>query len=119
MLGPYYTPGAPLRDQVGSGYLLTGVVRSGIDCSPVPGAQLDFWMAGPQGEYGDDWRAVLFSAADGSYRFQSHAPPGYSGRPPHIHILVSAAGFETLVTQHYPTPGSSEAVFDLVLSREQ
>lgn len=119
MLGPFYTPGAPQRDRVGTGYLLTGVVRSGSDCSLVAGAQIDFWLAGPQGEYGDEWRAVTFSAADGSYHFESHFPPGYSGRPPHIHILVSAPGFATLVTQHYPAPGSTQAAFDLVLSPAQ
>ncbi len=116
MLGPFYTPGAPLRTQVGEGYLLTGVVRSGLDCSPIPGAQIDFWLAGPRGDYGDEWRAVTFSAADGSYRFESDPPPPYSGRPAHIHILVSTPGYQTLVTQHYPSPGSSQATFDLVLS---
>ena len=116
MLGPFYTPGAPVRNQVGQGYVLTGVVRSGLDCSPIPRAQIDFWLAGPQGDYGDAWRAITFSAADGSYRFESHPPPPYSGRPAHIHILVSTAGYETLVTQHYPSPGSSQAAFDLVLS---
>jgi protocatechuate 3,4-dioxygenase beta subunit len=116
MLGPFYTPGAPVRNQVGQGYVLTGVVRSGADCSPVPGAQIEFWLAGPQGEYGDQWRATTFSAADGSYRFESHVPPPYSGRPEHIHILVSAPGFETLVTQHYPAQGSEQSVFDLVLA---
>ncbi len=116
MLGPFYTPGAPQRAQVGEGYVLTGVVRSGLDCSPIPGAQIDFWLAGPQGDYGDEWRAVTFSAADGSYRFESHPPPPYSGRPAHIHILVSTPGYQTLVTQHYPSLGSSQATFDLVLS---
>ena len=116
MLGPFYTPGAPQRDQVGTGYVLTGVVRSGLDCSPIPGAQIDFWLAGPSGDYGDDWRAVTFSAADGFYRFESHPPPPYAGRPAHIHILVSTPGYQTLVTQHYPSQGSSQAAFDLVLS---
>lgn len=117
-LGPFYTPGAPIRDKVGEGYVLTGVVRSAQDCSPIPGAQIDVWMAGPDGVYRDDYRAVLFSAADGSYRFESHFPPPYTGRPPHIHLLVNAPGFATLVTQHYPRLGESQAAFNLVLQAD-
>ena len=105
-----------MRAQVGTGYLLSGVVRSAVDCSPIPNAQIEFWLAGTQGDYGDEWRATTFTFADGSYRFESHTPPPYSGRPPHIHIRVSVESFETLVTQHYPSPGSSQAVFDLVLA---
>ena len=115
MLGPFFTPGAPVRDKVGEGYLLQGVVRSAADCSPVDEAQLEFWMAGPDGQYADAYRATLFSFADGSYHFESHSPPGYSGRPPHIHIRVCAEGFHELVTQHYPVTGETGATFDLVL----
>jgi len=118
MLGPFYTPGAPIRDKVGEGYVLSGVVRSAANCSPIAGAQIDVWMAGPDGEYKDDFRAILFSQEDGSYRFESHAPPPYSGRPPHIHLLVNAPGFVVLVTQHYPRTGEIQASFDLVLSAD-
>ena len=115
MLGPFYTPGAPERTSVGEGYLLSGVVRSATDCHPIPGAQIEFWMAGPNGEYTDEFRATAFADEQGYYLFESHFPPPYSGRPPHIHLRASAPGFETLVTQHYPQPGITEATFDLVL----
>jgi protocatechuate 3,4-dioxygenase beta subunit len=72
-------------------------------------------MAGPGGEYDDAFRATVFSKTDGAYRFQSHFPTDYVGRPPHIHIRVSADGFQTLVTQHYPSPGDEQGDFDLVL----
>jgi protocatechuate 3,4-dioxygenase beta subunit len=116
MLGPFYTPGAPARDRVGSGYILTGTVRSLAGCAPIPGAQMEFWLAGPDGEYADAYRATLIAGPDGSYRFASHPPPPYSGRPAHIHIRVSAPGHAILVTQHYPAEGQTESVFDLVLS---
>jgi len=115
MLGPFYTPGAPVRDAVGSGYVLSGVVRSADGCSPIPDAQIEFWMAGPDGEYTDAYRATVLTGADGRYRFESHAPPPYSGRPSHHHLRVSAPGFQPLVTQHYPAQGQTEATFDLVL----
>jgi hypothetical protein len=46
-LGPFYQPGAPVRDRVGKGYVLRGVVRSADNCAPLAGARLEFWLAGP------------------------------------------------------------------------
>ncbi len=114
-LGPFYTPGAPVRDKVGEGYLLTGVVRSAADCGPIPGAQIEVWMAGPDGEYRDEYRATFYADSSGAYTFESHFPPPYSGRLSHHHLLVSAEGYQTLVTQHYPAAGQDRATFDLVL----
>ncbi len=113
--GPFYKAGAPLRDHVGEGYVLQGVVRSVEGCSPIAGAQIEFWMAGPDGQYTDDYRATMIVGEDGAYRFESNFPPPYSGRPSHIHVRVSAEGYQTLITQHYPKEGESSANFDLVL----
>ncbi len=115
MLGPFYKPAAPVRSTVGKGYVLSGVVRSSKDCSPVKGAGIEFWMAGPDGNYDDAHRATLFADDSGGYRFESNVPVPYSGRPPHIHIKVSAKGFQTLVTQHYPEKGKNSSAADLVL----
>jgi len=119
MLGPFYKPGAPVRSSVGKGYLLKGAVRSSKDCAPVAGARIEFWLAGPGGEYDDEHRATVIADASGAYRFESNFPPPYSGRPPHIHIKASAPGFRTLVTQHYPQKGAKEGSFDLVLVPEK
>jgi protocatechuate 3,4-dioxygenase beta subunit len=116
-LGPFYVPGAPLRASVGQGYQLTGTVRAADDCSPLPGAQIEFWLANPRGVYDDAHRATVLAEAEGEYRFESNVPVAYGGRPPHIHVRVSAPGFRTLVTQHYPGAGATEATFDLVLAR--
>jgi protocatechuate 3,4-dioxygenase beta subunit len=115
MLGPFYKPGAPERAKVGEGYVLKGVVRSARDCSPIKGARIEFWLAGPHGRYDDEHRATVLPDESGSFRFESNFPPGYYGRPPHIHIRVSAEGYRTLVTQHYPEKGGKEGAFDLVL----
>jgi protocatechuate 3,4-dioxygenase beta subunit len=104
-----------MRDSVGEGYILQGVVRSAAGCAPIAGAQIEFWMAGPNGEYTDDYRATQLSGDDGAYHFESHFPPPYSGRPPHIHLKVSAEGYQTLITQHYPKDGDTSASLDLVL----
>jgi protocatechuate 3,4-dioxygenase beta subunit len=113
--GPFYRPNAPERNQIGSGYLLMGQVKSASDCTPISGAKIEVWMAGPDGAYGDDWRATIFANQDGRYYFSSHFPGNYGNRPPHTHLVVNASGFRELITQHYMTPGQGEAIFDLVL----
>ncbi len=114
-LGPFYKPNAPVRSRVGTGYILHGIVRSSRDCSPIAGARIELWLAGPDGSYDDDHRATVFSDESGRYEFESNLPPAYVGRPPHIHIRVSARGHRTLATQHYPAKGRSEEAFDLVV----
>lgn len=117
-LGPFYKSDAPMRDKVGTGYVLQGVVRSADTCQPLPGALIELWMAGTNGQYKDAYRAQLQAEKTGHYRFESHIPAGYYGRPPHIHIRVTAAGHRVLVTQHYPQASQHEANFDLVLRSE-
>jgi protocatechuate 3,4-dioxygenase beta subunit len=95
------------------------VVKASKNCAPVQEAKIEFWLAGPDKEYDDEHRAILFSDASGAYEFESNFPPGYFGRPSHIHIRVSAKGFKTLVTQHYPAQGQNRGVFELVLVPER
>jgi protocatechuate 3,4-dioxygenase beta subunit len=115
-LGPFYEPGAPVRSKVGSGYVLRGRVLT-TRCRPIARARIEFWLANPQGQYDDAHRATVFARRDGRYRFESNRPPSYGSRPPHIHVRVSARGFRTLVTQHYPRGQRTSAVFNLVLVR--
>jgi protocatechuate 3,4-dioxygenase beta subunit len=115
-LGPFYKPNAPVRSKVGDGYVLFGTVKSAKDCSVVPGAKIEIWLAATDGSYDDDHRATLLAGESGSYRFESNTPPKYNFRPPHIHVRVTAEGFRTLVTQHYPKVGTSEGNFPLVLA---
>lgn len=117
-MGPFYRSGAPLRSVIGSGYLLSGTVRSAVDCTPIAAPLIEFWQAAPNGRYEDSHRAAIITGESGTYQLETDMPPGYYGRPPHIHIRVSAKGFRTLVTQHYPQPGSKSARFDLVMVPE-
>ena len=117
-MGPFYRAGAPLRSRIGAGYLLTGTVKSASDCRPVPSPLIEFWQTGPDGRYDDAHRAAVITGEDGAYRFETNFPGAYLTRPPHIHIRVTAAGFQTLTTQHYLKPGTEMALFDLVLIPE-
>ena len=115
MLGPFYEPGAPVRTSVGSGYVLSGTVLAAKECKPIPNAKIEFWLANSRGEYDDAHRATVFAGERGEYRFESNVPVSYGGRPPQIHVRVTAPGYEELVTQHYPERGQRKANFDLVL----
>lgn len=117
-IGPFYRPKAPVRSTIGKGYVLWGVVRDATTCLPVSGARIEFWQAGPNGEYGDAYRATVFSDSKGHYRLQTSTPPPYASRPSHIHILVDMRGYAGLITQHYPKSGRKGARMDLVMERE-
>ena len=114
-LGPFYKSNAPVRSSVGQGYILSGEVKGSQDCSPIAKARIEFWLAGPNGKYDDSHRATVYSDQEGRYRFESNFPPSYFGRPPHIHIRVSAQGYRTLVTQHYPDAEETGAIFNLIV----
>jgi catechol 1,2-dioxygenase len=107
-----------VRRSVGSGYELSGTVLTAQECKPIPDARIEFWLANPRGEYDDAHRATVFAGERGEYRFQSNMPVSYGSRPPHIHVRVSAPGYEELVTQHYPQRAQRKANFDLVLVEE-
>ncbi|HST67737.1 MAG TPA: intradiol ring-cleavage dioxygenase [Mycobacteriales bacterium] len=101
---------------------VTGSVRDEAG-APVAGALLEIWEADDDGfydvQYGDSRTAArghLRTGADGSYRFWALTPTPYpipsdgpvgellaaTGRSPmrapHLHFLVTAPGFRTLVT---------------------
>jgi protocatechuate 3,4-dioxygenase beta subunit len=116
-LDPDYRPNAPLRSSVGSGFVLTGIVRSGIDCAPIPRARVEFWLRGPNGQYDDAHRGIVITDASGRYRFQSNFPGGSDFRP-HIHLRVEVPGFRPLVAIFLPAAGSRSGEMDLVLEPE-
>jgi protocatechuate 3,4-dioxygenase beta subunit len=115
MLGPFYTPDAPERSVTGHGLVVSGTVRSSKGCGPLPGARLEWWSADGRGEYHDALRATQRSGSDGTFRYETVAPGRYPGRPPHLHLKISAPGHRTLVTQLYPRDGQHAIATDLVL----
>lgn len=114
---PFYMPNTPVRSHVGTGFVLTGTVRSGIDCSAISGAHVEFWLRGPNGQYDDVHRGTVLTDSNGRYRFESTFP-GSDGIQPHIHLRVAVSGFHTLVTAYFPRIGSTTGAYDLVLEPE-
>jgi hypothetical protein len=87
-------PTAPERAQVGAGYVLLGDVRDAATCLPIANARIYFEMANPQGEYDEAHMGVAMTNQQGGYRIISDRPGMYDGEP-HIHLIVSAPGYQT------------------------
>ncbi|MCB1330464.1 MAG: intradiol ring-cleavage dioxygenase, partial [Maritimibacter sp.] len=111
------------------------------DGNPIPGAKIDVWQTNDDGFYdvqqpGEqpdmNMRGLFTAQADGSYEFTTVKPLPYSiptdgpvglllnamgrhaMRPAHIHYIVQAPGYETLVTHIFPEGDpylDSDAVF--------
>ena len=111
-----YTPTAPKRGNVGSGFILTGTVFGDDNCKPIAGATVEFWLAGPDG-YTEKLRGTVVADRNGRYRFESPFPVASSGGPgPHIHMNVAADGFVAIETEIFPSRGRASATFDIVLA---
>ena len=116
-MDPNYTPNMPVRSRVGSGFELSGVIRSGIDCSVIPRARVEIWHAGPNGAYDQIHRGAVITDAGGHYRFETDFPGSSFGQP-HIHVRVAVPGFKTIATVFLPKPGTKNGTLDIVLEPE-
>jgi len=116
--GPFYKANAPERSRTGKGLVVTGTVRSASDCAPLADARIEWWSANARGEYSDEHRATQVADRQGRFRYETDIPGRYPGRPPHLHVRVTASGHRPLVTQIYPKPGQELIKFDFVLVRE-
>jgi protocatechuate 3,4-dioxygenase beta subunit len=118
MLGPFYVAGAPERSKTGDGLTVQGTVKSTRECKAVPGAKIEWWSANTGGDYDAGHRATQVADGEGRFRYVTDVPGKYPGRPPHLHIKVTAPGHKALVTQIYPKPGQASIPFDFVLTPE-
>lgn len=117
ILGPFYRPNAPVRSDMritndkGQKVTLMGQVKH-KDCkTPLKGATVELWHCSADGVYDNDspdfkYRAKTYCDEKGNYSFKTVLPVPYdvgngSVRPAHFHMLISAAGYQTLITQLY------------------
>jgi len=106
---------APRRSRIGRGHVLTGRILRAPDCKPVRGAVVEFWQESPNGVYDRRGHAAVVTGAAGTFRFEGPVPPG-EFRPPHIHIHVSAAGYEDFVTTYVLARGERQGRITIVLA---
>lgn len=119
--------------------IVRGAVR-GLDGEPVPGAEIHVWQADAEGKYDvqreeleePQARGVLRADARGAYHFRSILAEAYPipddgpvgdmlkatkrhpWRPAHLHFMIRAPGYETLITHVFRNGDpylDSDAVF--------
>lgn len=120
ILGPFYRPGAPLRNNLrlansnGTPIVLQGIIFKEDGKTPINNALVEIWHCDEHEVYdnaSDDYnyRAAQKTKADGKYAFKSILPVPYkadpndeaSWRPAHIHMRVSVPNQQDLITQIY------------------
>jgi len=116
-MDPNYTPNPPVRSHVGSGFVLTGIVRSGIDCAPLARVRVEIWHAGPNGSYDTIHRGTVVTDGTGRFRFETDFPGSSFGQP-HIHVRVAVPGFKPTATAFLPKPGTKAGEMEIVLEPE-
>ncbi|MGQ2978848.1 MAG: intradiol ring-cleavage dioxygenase [Polaromonas sp.] len=137
---PHYEHGADVANgAVGEACMVRGRVL-GLKGEPVPGAVIEVWQADAEGKYdvqreGLDHaqaRGVLTAGAGGEYHFRSILAEAYPipddgpvgdmlratrrhpWRPAHLHFMITAPGYESLITHVFrdkDTYLDSDAVF--------
>ncbi len=122
---PAIAYGADLkRHYEGPVLLVEGQVCS-TDGAPIGGAKIDIWQTAPNGMYSSQdpeqdtysFHGIMTTQADGRYAFTSVKPVSYTvpndgpvgeildatgrhpWRPSHLHYIIKADGFHTLVTE--------------------
>lgn len=115
------------RDFEGPVLLAEGVIRD-TDGNPIPGAEIDIWQTAPNGLYASQdeaqdtfsFHGLMTVGKDGRYAFTTVKPVEYTvpsdgpvgdilracgrhpWRPSHLHYIVKAPGYRTLVTEVFP-----------------
>lgn len=137
---PHYEHGDDVANGAsGEPCVVRGSVKS-LDGQPVAGAVIDVWQADAEGNYDVQYpdldkhraRGVLESGADGLFNFKTIVAEAYPipddgpvgdmlratkrhpWRPAHLHFMIKAEGYETLVTHVFRNGDKwldSDAVF--------
>jgi protocatechuate 3,4-dioxygenase beta subunit len=113
--GPFGRGAPPRRATIGKGHVLSGVVLSSVDCSPIARAVIHLWQSNRRGEYVRAGSATVVTNAAGRFRFEGPRPVSYAGRAPHIHLRVVAEDHELLLTRYVPAPRAKRGSVRLVL----
>lgn len=117
ILGPFYRPNAPVRNDLvianlpGDIVRLTGKVLHDDCTTPLDQARVELWHCSAGEVYDNDseeyrYRGTTFSDTRGDYHFRTQMPVPYDAgggnyRPAHFHLMISAPGYQNLITQLY------------------
>jgi len=125
---PALAMGGDMKRHYGGPILMAEGVIKDTGGNPIPGAQLDIWQTAPNGLYasqdaeqdtysfhglmtvGDDGRYAFTTVKPVEYTVPSDGPVGdilracgrHPWRPSHLHYIVTAPGYKSLVTEIFP-----------------
>ncbi|NBB18459.1 catechol 1,2-dioxygenase [Runella sp. CRIBMP] len=118
VLGPFYRPDSPVRSSLvikgekGAPIELFGKIKHDDCITPYKNAKIELWHCDGNGVYDNEsadfkYRGTLYSDNEGNYSFKTILPVPYGEgdnyRPAHFHLMISAEGYQPLVTQLYFT----------------
>jgi protocatechuate 3,4-dioxygenase beta subunit len=117
ILGPFYRPNSPVRNnlvikgEAGDPIELRGIIRHKDCVTPYQKAKIELWHCDGKGIYDNTsaeyrYRGTTYSDENGRYSFNTIYPVPYEvgdgrTRPAHFHLMITAAGYQPLVTQLY------------------
>ncbi len=119
IIGPFYRPDSPVRNnfviegEPGTLVELSGIIKHNDCTTPYKKAKIELWHCNNKGLYDNDsseyrYRGTTFSDEEGRYSFNTILPVAYNAaggpfRPAHFHLMITAEGYQPLITQLYFT----------------
>ncbi|MFY0652171.1 MAG: catechol 1,2-dioxygenase [Cyclobacteriaceae bacterium] len=119
ILGPFYRPNSPVRSNLiikelqGDVVELSGVIRNEDCTTAMKGVKVELWHCSADQVYDNEsdefrYRGTVLCDHNGKYSFLTQMPVPYDVgggvyRPAHFHIMFSAEGHQSLITQIYFT----------------
>ena len=110
-----YIPDAPALDSLGSGFVITGLVRSADGCEPLEDVRIQVWLATETGGEQDN-RASVRTGADGRYRIETDPTVPQFGEP-NIHVGYDDGEYGEVFIRRVVDLDDERAVVDLTLAR--
>jgi catechol 1,2-dioxygenase len=117
ILGPFYRPDSPVRNNLvikgepGSPVELSGYIKYSDCTTPFKKAKIELWHCSSTGVYDNTsneyrYRGTVYSNDEGHYSFNTVLPVPYEAgggrmRPAHFHLMITAEGYQPLITQLY------------------
>ena len=91
-----YRPNAPLVDNLGQGFEMSGTVRRAGDGAPLEGVRIQIWAATTRGgEREPSNHGSVLTRADGSYRLEMEQIVPNFGEP-HAHLAYDDGTYQTV-----------------------
>ena len=109
-----FLPDAPAQGSLGSGFVITGLVRAADGCRPLQDVRVQVWLATETGGEQDN-RASVRTDAEGRYRIET-APTIPQFGEPNIHVGYDDGDYGEVFIRRVVDLDDERAVVDLTLA---